>query len=200
MTKVKICGITRAEDAALAIELGADYLGFIFVKESPRFIHPDAARAIVASCGAAAAPAAGRVQGPQFVGVFRNAPIDEVRQTVDRAQLDLVQLHGDEKYVSDVPTIKAFNVRDALPDTATDAQFVLFDTGGGTGRTFDWSLLASYPRTKPFFLAGGIHPGNVAAAIAETSPFAVDVASGVESAPGVKDPVKLRTLFERIRR
>ena len=183
MTKVKICGITRAEDADLAIELGADYLGFVFVRESPRYVeHPPATR------------------GVKRVGVFRNASIDEVRRIVERAQLDLVQLHGDETYVLDIPTIKAFNVTDGLPETTTDAEFVLFDTGGGTGRTFDWSLLAGYPRTKPFFLAGGIHPGNVADAIAQTNPFAIDVASGVESAPGIKDPLKMRTLFERVQR
>ena len=183
MTKVKICGIRRAEDAELAIELGADYLGFIFVKESPRYVER--------------APA---TKGVLRVGVFRNAPIDEVRRIAEIAQLDLVQLHGDETYTLDIPTIKAFNVKDALPRTDTGADYILFDTGGGTGRTFDWSLLAGYPRTKPFFLAGGITPDNVAEAIERTNPYAIDVASGVESSPGVKDHHKLKTLFERIRR
>lgn len=183
MTKVKICGITRAEDAELAIELGADYLGFIFVKESPRYVER-----------------APRTSGVKRVGVFRGATVDEIVRIAEAAQLDLVQLHGDEPYTLDIPTIKAFNVRDTLPDTTTGADYILFDTGGGTGRTFDWSLLAGYPRTKPFFLAGGITPDNVAEAIARTNPFAIDVASGVESSPGVKDPRKLRTLFERIRR
>ena len=184
MTKVKICGITRQEDAELAIELGADYLGFIFVKESPRYVaHPP------------------RTYGVQRVGVFRNASSDEILLTAEAAKLDLIQLHGDETYTLDLPTIKAFHVHDTLPDTSgTQAGYILFDTGGGTGRTFDWDLLASYPRTRPFFLAGGLNPDNVAEAIAKTRPFAVDVASGVESLPGIKDPDKLRKLFEAIQR
>jgi phosphoribosylanthranilate isomerase len=91
-------------------------------------------------------------------------------------------------------------VKQTLPDTSTEADYVLFDTGGGTGRTFDWSLLATYPRTKPFFLAGGITPDNVAEAIEKTRPFAIDVASGVEKEPGIKDHDKLKRLFENIRR
>ena len=87
-----------------------------------------------------------------------------------------------------------------MPPIDEEADYLLFDTGGGTGRTFDWSLLASYPRTKPFFLAGGITPENVEEAIAATQPFAIDVASGVECAPGIKDPDKLKRLFERIPR
>lgn len=193
-TCVKICGITRAEDAHAAADLGADYLGFIFVKESPRFIDPDRARAIVETFAAS-----GR-HSPRFVGVFRNASREDVERTVERARVDFVQLHGEETYVMDVPTIRAFRVTDALPDATTAADFVMFDSGGGTGRTFDWSLLASYPRTKPFFLAGGITPDNVADAVARVQPFAIDLAGGVESAPGIKDHGKLRNLFERMHR
>lgn len=184
MTKVKICGITRADDAAFAEELGADYLGFIFVRESPRYIEPERVP---------------RTSRAKRVGVFRNAPAEEVRRIAAIARLDLVQLHGEETYALDLPTIKAFQVRDALPETETHAQYVLFDSGGGTGRTFDWTLLAGYARSKPFFLAGGITPGNVAAAIAAARPYAIDVASGVESRPGVKDFVRLKRLFEAIR-
>ena len=180
--KVKICGLTRQEDAELAIELGAAYVGFVFVKESPRYVEH-----------------APRTTGAVRVGVFRNAPIDEVRRVVEREQLDCVQLHGDETWRMDVPTIKALRVDDTLPDTTTNADYLLFDTGGGTGRTFDWSLLANFRPDKPFFLAGGITPDNVADAIAIARPFAIDVASGVESSPGVKDHDKLRKLFERIR-
>jgi phosphoribosylanthranilate isomerase len=99
-----------------------------------------------------------------------------------------------------LPLILAFNVKDVLPDTDTDADYLLFDTGGGTGRVFDWNLLAHYKSTKPFFLAGGINPGNVAEAIEKTNPYAIDVASGVEERPGVKDHRKLRALFEAIKR
>lgn len=179
-TKVKICGITRAEDAELAIELGADYLGFIFVPESPRHVvRPPF------------------THGAKRVGVFRGASAEEIMRTVEIAKLDYVQIHGDTRV--DFPTIRAFKVGDALPDTTTDADYILFDTGGGTGRTFDWDLLANYQRTKPFFLAGGITPDNVADAIAKTHPYAIDVASGVERAPGIKDHDKLRKLFEAIR-
>jgi phosphoribosylanthranilate isomerase len=185
MTKIKICGITRDEDAALAEELGADFLGFIFVPESPRSV-----------------TRAPRSERAKRVGVFRGATVDEIRRTVERARLDLVQIHGvipSDFAREDTKVIHAFQINDTLPDTTTHADYVLFDTGGGTGRVFDWSLLADYPRTKPFFLAGGLHPDNVAAAIAATQPFAVDVASGVESRPGVKDPHKLKLFFERAR-
>ena len=192
MTRVKICGITRAEDAELAIALGADYLGFIFVKESPRYV--------------AHAP---RTSGVKRVGVFRGATAEEIARIADEQQLDLIQVHDvgrasarpdGLKPVPHLPLIHAFNVKDSLPDTATDADYILFDTGGGTGRVFDWNLLAAYPRTKPLFLAGGITPDNVAEAIEKTKPYAIDVASGVESSPGVKDHDKLRRLFEAIRR
>jgi len=193
--KVKICGITRAEDAQLAIELGADYLGFIFVRESPRYVTPE--RAL--ECG-------GNASAFQRVGVFRNAHPEEILRTVEAAKLDLVQIHGTflrhppPANRQPPPVIQAFHVRDTLPDATTDADYILFDTGGGTGRTFDWNLLATYPRTKPFFLAGGITPENVASAIAKTNPYAIDVASGVESRPGIKDPDKLKRLFEAISR
>ena len=214
MTKVKICGITRAEDAALAEELGADYLGFIFVRESPRYVTPEQAREIL-ECGSASYRSGTpqrelrhrgdperRLASPhsRTVGVFRNSPVDEVIAIAAYVGLDLVQLHGHETYALDLPTIKAFNVQDALPDTTTHADYILFDTGGGTGRTFDWSLLARYAGAQPFFLAGGITPDNVAEAIERTRPYAIDLASGVEERPGIKDHGKLRKLFERIKR
>lgn len=180
--KVKICGITRAEDAELAIELGADYLGFIFVKESPRYIeHPP------------------QTHGVQRVGVFRHATRDEILRAIEVAKLDLVQIHG-PLVDTGFPTIHAFKVGDTLPDTTTTAEYVLFDTGGGTGRTFDWSLLESYDRTRPFFLAGGLTPDNAADAIAAARPFAIDLSSGIERAPGIKDPEKMKRLFEEIQR
>ncbi len=184
MTKVKICGITRQEDADHATELGADYLGFIFAKDSPRYVAPERVP---------------QTEGVQRVGVFRGSTPDEIRRIAAVARVGLIQIHGDACAV-DRPLILAFNVRDSLPDTDTDADYVLFDTGGGTGQVFDWDLLASYPRTKPFFLAGGMRPDNVAEAIARTNPYAVDVASGVEARPGVKDHGKLKAFFEAIKR
>ena len=188
MTKVKICGITRLEDAQACAGLGADFLGFVFVRSSPRYIEPEQAAEIMR-----------QVQGPKFVGVF----MDEVRHVPG---LDYVQLHGaesdDDVRAAALPAIKALRVGDVLPDTTAhpSAEWLLFDTGAGTGRRFDWSLLAMYPRTKPFFLAGGLGPDNVGAAISLVRPDGVDLSSGVESAPGIKDHAKLRTLFERVRR
>jgi phosphoribosylanthranilate isomerase len=191
MTKIKICGITRAEDAALAIELGADYLGFVFVPESPRYVTPERAM----ECG-------GNASAFQRVGVFRNAQPEEILRSIEVAKLDMVQIHAERRAGFSPPpgvhVIQAFNVQTTLPDTNTRADYILFDTGGGTGRVFDWDLLAGYDRTKPFFLAGGITPDNVAEAIGKTNPYAIDVASGVEDRPGVKDHGKLRALFEAI--
>jgi phosphoribosylanthranilate isomerase len=190
--QIKICGITRYEDAAFAADLGADYLGFIFVPSSPRYIEPEQASAIIQ-----------RVHGPQFVGVFRDATATDIANVQG---LHYAQLHGtetdDDVRAAALPAIKALRVGDVLPDTTAhpSAAYLMFDTGGGTGRTFDWSLLALYPRTQPFFLAGGLTPDNVGAAISAVRPDAVDVSSGVEAAPGVKDHAKIKTFFERVRR
>lgn len=189
MTKVKICGVTRPEDAAYAAELGADFIGMIFVKESPRCLTVERAREVV-QAGA----------GAKFVGVFRDSPMEDVERVANEAGLDCVQLHGRETYRLQLPTIKTFHVQDdTIPDTSTDADYVLFDTGGGTGRTFDWTALKNHKPAKPFFLAGGITPDNVARAIDVARPFAIDLASGVESAPGIKDHHKMRMLFERVK-
>jgi len=200
MTKVKICGITRIEDAQLATELGADFLGFIFVPSSPRFIEPDKAAEIALS-----------VKGPKYVGVFRDESLDAMHRITHRVGLDVIQFHGtesdDDIHALGMPAVKAIRVGETLPDTSSypSAEWLLFDTfddrrDGGTGRRFDWSLLAMYSRSKPFFLAGGLAPDNIAAAISLVRPDAVDVSSGVESEPGIKDPEKLRNLFERVRR
>ncbi|HVR38007.1 MAG TPA: phosphoribosylanthranilate isomerase, partial [Thermoanaerobaculia bacterium] len=205
MTKIKICGLTVEEDAIVAADLGADFLGFIFVESSPRRVDPERVRDI------AARVRENRESPPRIVGVFRDASAEYLNRIASDASLDLVQLHGNETdddiAALEIPAIKSFRVGDTLPDTTTypRAQWHLFDAfvehrEGGTGRRFDWSLLAMYPRTKPFFLAGGITPENVAAAISLVRPDAVDLASGVESEPGVKDHTKLRNLFERIKR
>lgn len=190
-TRVKICGITRVEDALAATTLGANYLGFVFVKDSPRYIDPVMARNITTALTTEAAPPHSRV------GVFRNPSREEILRTIDVAQLDVIQIHGNFVDV-DFPTIHAFQVQGSLPNTKTRADYVLFDTGGGTGRTFDWALLKNFPRTKPFFLAGGINPENVQEAIAKANPYAVDLATGVESSPGIKDRGKLKAFFEAL--
>jgi phosphoribosylanthranilate isomerase len=189
MTQIKICGITRAEDAALASALGADFLGFVFVKDSPRCVTAEAVRAISTA-----------QSGAHRVGVFRGATAEHINAIAEVAALDYVQIHGAPPPGLARPVIHAFHVRDALPDIATNAAYVLFDTGGGTGRTFDWSLLEQWPRSSPFFLAGGLNPDNVTEAIRIAQPDAIDLSSGIESAPGIKDPHKMRTLFERVRR
>lgn len=203
-TRIKICGITRLEDALFAADKGADFLGFIFVPSTPRFVEPERAAEITAVLR-------DRESRPRFVGVFRDASPAYINEIATLAGLDLVQLHGaetdDDIRAISVPAIKTFRVGDTLPDTTAhpSAEWFLFDTfeerrAGGTGRRFDWSLLAMYTRTKPFLLAGGMSPDNVAAAISLVRPSAIDVSSGVESEPGVKDHEKLEKLFERVRR
>jgi phosphoribosylanthranilate isomerase len=203
MTKIKICGLTRPEDAVFAANLGADFLGMIFISESPRYLTADRAAAIANAV---------RQSGSQakLVGVFRNATSDLVQETARRVGLDIVQLHGVEsdEEVSHigVPAIKTLHVSGTLPDTQAHphAEWLLFDTfdgarSGGTGRRFDWSLLSLYERKQPFLLAGGLNADNVAAAISMVRPDAIDVASGVESAPGIKDHDKMERLFERVK-
>lgn len=204
MTKIKICGLTRADDALEAARLGADFLGLIFVPASPRFIEPERAAEITARV---------REEGHavKFAGVFHDASADYMREIAAVAGLDLVQLHGaegdDEIRDLNIPAIKTLRVGDTLPDTHStpSAAWLLFDTFderrvGGTGRRFDWSLLAMYERNKPFFLSGGLNPENVVAAITLVRPDAIDVSSGVEGdEPGVKDHAKLARLIERVR-
>lgn len=203
-TQVKICGITRADDARLCAELGADFLGFVFVPSSPRCMTAEAAAEIAERVRQSGAKT-------KFIGVFRDESLETIHRITHRVGLDLIQFHGtesdDDIHTLGMPAVKAVRVGETLPDTSAhpSAEWLLFDTfdaraAGGTGRPFDWSLLAMYPRTKPFFLAGGLAPGNVAAAISLVRPDAIDVSSGVESAPGIKDHEKLRTLFERVRR
>ena len=199
--RVKVCGITRAEDAVLAADLGAVALGFNFWPGSPRYVTPVRARDIVA-------------QLPPFVvavGVFVNQPLDAVLSIARLARLGAVQLHGDERpedYGSlPVRVIKAVSLRSATDVDAADAvpdrAMVLLDAHdpvgrGGTGRTIDWTLAASISRRRPIVLAGGLHAGNVADAIAAVDPYGVDVSSGVECGPGTKDPAKLRAFFAAV--
>lgn len=204
MTKIKICGITNEADALFSAECGADFLGFIFVPGSPRFIEPE-------NAGMIASRVRERGRSSKIVGVFRDASPDYVREIAAVAGLDLAQFHGSENdddiRAVEMPVIKALHVEHSLPDShaTPQAAWLLFDTyderrAGGTGRRFDWSLLASYERSKPFFLSGGLNPENVVAAISLVRPDAIDVASGVEARPGVKDHARVARLFERVRR
>ncbi len=204
MTRIKICGLMREEDALFCADAGADFLGFIFVPASPRHLEPEKAATI-----AARVRETGKT--PKIVGVFRDASGDYIREIAALVGLDLVQLHGnetDEEVLTlGIPAIKTLRVGDTLPDThsAPNAGWLLFDTyderrAGGTGRRFDWSLLALFDRSKPFFLSGGLTPENVVAGVSLVRPDAIDISSGVESAPGEKDHSKVARLIDRVRR
>jgi phosphoribosylanthranilate isomerase len=145
------------------------------------------------------------------VGVFHDASADYIREICSVVGLDVVQLHGgeseDDISALGIPAIKTLHVGDTLPDVhaTPTAAWLLFDTydvqrSGGTGKRFEWSLMATYDRSKPFFLSGGLNPDNVVAAISLVRPDAIDVASGVEASPGVKDHANVARLFERVRR
>jgi len=200
-TRVKICGITQGEDALTAVAAGADALGFVFYEKSPRFITRAAAAAIIR-------------QLPPFVakvGLFVNTPQEEVRQTISECGLDTLQFHGAETpaYCRSFPLIvyKAFRVQ----TQASLENLHSFDTAawlldscvtgqyGGTGTRFDWGLAMAASRWgKPIILAGGLNPENVAEAIRQTRPYAVDVSSGVESTPGRKDQQKILAFMSAV--
>lgn len=204
MTRIKICGLTRPEDAIFAAQNGADFFGLIFVESSPRHVQPEQAAEIVRAVRETGSEA-------KAVGVFRDSSNDYIREIAEVAALDLVQMHGSESEEDIValglPVIRTLRVGDTLPDThaTPTAAWLLFDTfderrGGGTGRRFDWSLLALYDRSKPFFLSGGLTPENVVAALSLVRPDAIDLSSGVEREPGIKDHDRMARLFERVRR
>ena len=201
--KVKVCGVTNLDDAVMAAQLGAWAVGMIFYADSPRRCSPGEAQRIAAALRRRA----------QLCGVFVNEPLDELLALSEDLGLDLLQLHGEEgpaycaeaKRRSGARVIKAAQV--SGPGDVRDLErfhvdFHLLDARsrtparralrGGTGETFDWSLLAARRSKVPLILSGGLHAGNVAAAIAATHPYAVDSASGTEAAPGRKDPDRLR--------
>jgi phosphoribosylanthranilate isomerase len=204
VTRVKICGITRAEDAELAIQLGAWALGFILWRRSPRAADPAVAAGI-------ALVMRRRVE---LVGVFVNASLDEIAQAAEALHLSHVQLHGDEgpSFCAEVArrtgakVIKAVGVAAAADFQDVErfhTDFHLLDTArrgsyGGTGETWDWALASRRRRTVPVILSGGLDAGNVAAGIAAVDPYAVDVASGVEASPGVKDPDKVAAFMAAV--
>ncbi len=201
-TRVKVCGITSLDDALCAVEAGADALGFIFYPKSPRYLDPDVAREII------------RLLPPlvTVVGVFVDEQIKIVREIETYCYLGLLQFHGSETpeycdwFTSRV--VKAFRMRDVsvLDEMKRyDVSGYLLDSYsekgyGGTGEAFDWSLARSAVALKPVLLAGGLTPENVGRAIAEVRPYGVDVSSGVERAPGSKDPRKLRRFLQAVRR
>jgi phosphoribosylanthranilate isomerase len=194
---VKVCGITRVEDAEAAVAAGARALGLVFWPRSPRFIDPYRARAIVATL-------------PAFVtavGVFVDQPSEYVRGVASLVRLGAVQLHGheDPAYAADLglPIIKAVAAGAPGLRVWPGATTMLIDAldgerRGGTGRTVDWTAAAATARERRSLLAGGLTPENVADAVAAVRPFGVDVSSGVERAPGVKDHAKVQRFFESL--
>jgi len=200
LTAIKICGLTRASDVALCRELGADYLGFNFSAKSPRRVDPGRLSELRAAAG-----------GTPRVGIFVDEPEDVVAAAIEAMELDLVQLHR-EIVSRDLdlprPVIAVSKVRGGaarLPDPAIleRCRAILFDTAdaeraGGTGTAFDWTVLENRTLPVPMGIAGGLTADNVARAIAALHPDFVDVASGVESSPGVKDPEKMRAFVEAV--
>ncbi|MBE0617075.1 MAG: phosphoribosylanthranilate isomerase [Proteobacteria bacterium] len=194
--RVKICGLTRRDDALRAAELGADALGFVFAPRSRRRADPKVVADIVRDL-------------PPFVtavGVFQDQPLEEVRSLVRECGLSLAQLHGSEdaEYLRalDLPLLKAvsLNRREDLAQLRRypGERAFLLDTGtGGTGQTFDWAWAVEAGRTARIVLAGGLTPDNVAEAVGRVHPWAVDCCSGTEASVGVKDPEKVRLFIER---
>ena len=197
LPKVKICGITRPCDIAMANRERPDYIGFVFAA-SRRRVSPCQAKELRKELDKKILP----------VGVFVDAEISQILSLVTDGTIDIIQLHGteDEAYIARLkketktPIIKAISVTkkgDVQKWETTTADYLLLDhKGGGTGHTFDWQLIGN--TRKPYFLAGGLQVSNIAAAIASTNPFAVDVSSGVET-DGVKDPVKVGEFISIVR-
>ena len=200
MVKVKICGITSLDDALTAVEAGADALGFVFYSASPRHVFPVQAAEIICRL-------------PPFVqtvGLFVNEDQATVNSTADQCGLDVVQLHGEEtpEYCTSIRRriIKAFRVKDfttldsLLPYKVAGYLLDAWSPAahGGTGKTFNWEIAAeAAKRGHRIILAGGLTPENIAESIRQVHPYGVDVSSGVESAPGCKDPFKIRLFIER---
>ena len=198
VVRVKICGLTRPEDVAAAIAAGADALGFVFVPASPRFLRPETARSLCRLV-------------PAFVsrvGLFLDQEEQQVRSVLEQVPLNLLQFHGSEDaaYCGQfgLPYIKAVSMDSPNPVAAAEAAYpdaagILLDSHepgglGGTGRQLEWQRVCR--GGLPLILAGGLNPSNVAAAVKAVRPWAVDVSSGVESSPGVKDPLAMRQFID----
>lgn len=203
MTRIKICGITRLEDALLAIRLGADALGFVFYPPSPRNITLENAKKIIANL-------------PPFVttvGLFVNENPIRIKEILNAVSLDLLQLHGEEtpEYCNNLqmPYIKTLKIQPSIDITDSAKKYmatraILLDTfhaqqAGGTGQVFNWDLIPT-ELNKPLILAGGLNSKNIEEAIAKIKPYAVDVSSSVEAAPGIKDPDKLAAFIQKVRK
>ena len=203
MTKIKICGIKTLNDALAAIEAGADYLGFNFYPKSVRFIEKDA-------CAEITSVLKNEYPHIELVGVFVNSSVEDVKDILEDCSLDLAQLHGDEtaETLNELEG-KAFKAFRGIPENINgferqDAPAFLVDASvkglyGGTGVAADWNGAAELAKKYQLLLAGGLTPENVADAVRQVKPWGVDVASGVESAPGEKDAAKMKAFVQAVR-
>jgi phosphoribosylanthranilate isomerase len=203
MTQIKICGITRRTDALTAAACGADALGFIFYEGSPRHVTPETARAVCRDLP----------DGVIRIGVFVNEDPSKIIEIVDYCGMDMIQLHGDEQ-PEDCRRLPAGHLIKAVSERvdgalAASAQYpvraILLDHReagryGGTGKASDWGLARRIKAAYPLILAGGLNDGNIEEAIRSVAPDAVDINSGVENAPGIKNPEKIRNIIEIIRK
>ncbi len=201
MVKVKFCGLKRCEDVEKALSLGVDYIGFVLFPKSPRFVSFDELKELVHSAGS----------GVKKVGVMVNPEYEEVKKALDMG-IDLVQLHGEEslefaKKIGISRVIKAFRVKGELhiDQEWQSAYAILLDTYsekayGGTGKTFDWKIAEKFVKEGfRVFLSGGLNPSNVIHAVKRVNPYAVDVSSGIEVSPGVKDHKKMIEFVDALR-
>lgn len=201
MTKIKICGITNFEDAAKSLDCGADALGFIFYEKSKRYISPPEAQKIIKEL-------------PPFVtkvAVFVDCPFRQIIKITSELFINAIQLHGSEtpEFCSkfSYPVIKALRIKDSIDIQQVDSfatQTILFDTYsesdyGGTGKSFNWKVLEKLNTDKKIILSGGLNPGNIEKAITTVRPYGVDVSSGVEKSPGIKDHKKIKKFIEAVK-
>lgn len=198
MTKIKLCGLTRPCDIEYVNELLPEYIGFVFAPKSRRYISPEKSEVLREHLDDRITP----------VGVFVDEKIEVIADLIKRKIIDVVQLHGNEseKYITglrrviDCPVIKAFRIEseaDIASANQSSADYVLLDSGGGTGKVFDHSLLKDIAR--PYFLAGGLTPENVETAIKQLAPFAVDASSSLET-DGFKDKIKMTAFVNAVRK
>ncbi|MCM1120023.1 MAG: phosphoribosylanthranilate isomerase [bacterium] len=195
--KIKICGLTRPEDIACVNRLLPDYIGFVFWRESRRFVSEEQAAGLKAALSLQI----------KAVGVFVDAPVEEIADLLRKGVIDMAQLHGEEseedvrriRELTGKPVIRAVKVscrRDVEEGQRSAADYLLFDSGMGGGRTFDWSLLGEVKR--PYFLAGGLGEDNLEQVLAQVRPYGVDLSSSLET-DGYKDPQKMGRVMEMIR-
>jgi phosphoribosylanthranilate isomerase len=206
MTAVKICGIKDVVNLRAALSAGADFIGFVFYKDSPRYIDPLEAQTLAREIP----------NDVKIVGLFVNPTDKELNKVLSAAKLSMIQLHGEEnplrivgiKAAYKIPVMKAIRIAseadlDGIEKFENAADWLLFDTKvegehGGTGQSFDWSILKGRTFKKPWMLGGGLRPDNVSRALDVVKPAAVDVSSGVERERGVKDPEKIKAFIEAV--